>query len=1066
MNRMIKIIAVSVLMTAFCSLSHAWDNNIVHPGLTNKAVDFLLAKDPANFDELKNVSHFNIEDHRGKQLTFLDEGSVKEDYGFTPLCESDCSAPSWNIKQFGEKQDEIVQSLAWKGHAYNPVTEKTFFNADGFGIDNAVKHAETIWTDLNKDTVTNKYFHIGRISHLIEDMTSPAHAHAVSHVFGEDVESFGESNYDKTVFSVSVARRPSDSGHDTMKKDNVGNFMKNVARNTYDMTGYLGKTLVKEVGDVQPDSELKRMFPSNINHNPDLRYDTGGWTDWAGWIIDDVGKYYPHWVTQVFQGFEGLKWWECDSDPGYYYLRHTAVAKPKVFKKDKFKRIQSGDDLNAALESNATAKTLTAIYTENLFPMAAEWVAGFIAFAYEVENRLRLIYPNGGEYFQHADTVDVRWNYNTTETAIKTVTLEILKDNTVLFTKTDLNPATAFRLDIYRDMPNVKSSTTYQIRIIGKAADGGEVARDMSSAFSIYNYDDLTIPIPSISPPSGTYFPGQSVSIRKAFETMDIRYTTDGTTPTDRNGKDYSVPFTISEPVTIKAIATYGVQKSAVAEAVYTIKLRAPAITYTSGLVVKDVTLTSIAGASIRYATIDVPIATYLDLGEWIADLIKYGKFVRFFPPTFALLDDPTTSTGTMYTAPFGVTKTTIVKAIAYKDGFTTSDVGDYEVVLKSSQVPVADYDGDGLSDTEELETYHTDPTKKDTDGDGASDGDEIQNKTDPNKADAPGYDSTPKPGVIDVGSANVNASVSKTLSVSETGNAELKVRSNEITGTNAADFIVSPATLTIADGGAAQNLSIKCTPSAEGARTATLKVNHNAAGTPATYTLNCTGNKAAAPVYYEPSYYEPPVNQAPVADILYVSTEMNKAISVKLTGIDPGSDFFTLLMKPLTYSVVTQPKSGTLTGTAPALIYTPNPGFVGTDSFTYRVYDGTAYSASAAVSVIVHQNSHANIGDKYEMDIFCAEYDGAKYGFRLNLTPVAADPSAYYWKGDLLTFGKAYSDSSGKGCIPVGKDLHLNVPTAVYRGTVYQFTLNYTPVSGDAFGFYWKMDLSTLKTQ
>ncbi len=65
---------------------------------------------------------------------------------------------------------------------------------------------------------------------------------------------------------------------------------------------------------------------------------------------------------------------------------------------------------------------------------------------------------------------------------------------------------------------------------------------------------------------------------------------------------------------------------------------------------------------------------------------------------------------------------------------------------------------------------------------------------------------------------------------------------------------------------------------------------------------------------------YEPSVNQAPVADILYVSTGMNKAISVTLTGIDPGSDFFTLLMKPLTYSVVTQPKNGTLTGTAPAL--------------------------------------------------------------------------------------------------------------------------------------------------
>jgi|GEM_PF-2392761 len=727
--KMIKIIAVAVLLTAFCSLSHAWDNNVVHPALTNKAVDFLLAEDPANFDDLKNVSHFNIEDHRGKQLTFIDEGSVKEDFGLTPLCEFECSTPSWIINKFGEKQDVNAYPLAWKEHGYNPVTGHTFFYADVVSealadylaenypdikltkIANAMAEAEAIWIKLNEDEVTNKYFHIGRISHLIEDMASPAHAHAVSHVNGEDVETFGEENYDATVFSVSAARRPSDSGRDTMNEDNAGNFMKNVAWNTYYMTGYQGE-LVAEAGAVQPDSELKRMFP-------DLRYDDGGWalsSVWSnGWMIPDVGKYYryadilgavagtffkyvpgtslPSTVLTGTLREQFCDWWECDSDAGYYYIRHTADAKPKVFKKDKFKRILSGDDLNAALENNATNKELTAIYTENLFQMAAEWVAGFIAFAYEVENRLRLIYPNGGEYLQYTDTVDVRWNY--TGTAIKTVTLEILKDNAVLVTKVGLNPATAFSLLIKRDIPNVKGSSTYQIRIIGKAADGGEVTRDMSSAFSVFNSDDLTTPIPSISPPSGTYFPGQSVSIRKAGAMMQIRYTTDGTAPTESNGYDYSVPFTISEPVTIKAIATYGVAKSAAVEAVYTIKLRAPAISYTPPS--SDVTFTSIAGASIRYTAKSV------------------GKI-----DDFALLDAPTTSTGTEYSAPFSVSGTSLLKAVAYKDGFTTSDAGDYEVLIPLPIVPViSDYDGDGVSDTDELEVFHTDPTVAGGDVDG-----------------------------------------------------------------------------------------------------------------------------------------------------------------------------------------------------------------------------------------------------------------------------------------------------------------------------------------------------------
>jgi len=107
----------------------------------------------------------------------------------------------------------------------------------------------------------------------------------------------------------------------------------------------------------------------------------------------------------------------------------------------------------------------------------------------------------------------------------------------------------------------------------------------------------------------------------------------------------------------------------------------------------------------------------------------------------------------------------------------------------------------------------------------------------------ASGYGSTPAVGsTINVGSATVGSSVSTNLQVSETGNAALNVTSHSLSGANMADFSVTPATLTIADGGAAQNLAIQCTPSGSGLRSATLTVNHNASGSPATYTLNCTG--------------------------------------------------------------------------------------------------------------------------------------------------------------------------------------------------------------------------------
>jgi hypothetical protein len=105
-----------------------------------------------------------------------------------------------------------------------------------------------------------------------------------------------------------------------------------------------------------------------------------------------------------------------------------------------------------------------------------------------------------------------------------------------------------------------------------------------------------------------------------------------------------------------------------------------------------------------------------------------------------------------------------------------------------------------------------------------------------------PGYGSTPAPGsTINVGTANVGSTVSTTLTVSETGDMTLMVTPT-LSGADAADFGVAPSTLTILDGGVAQDLTISCTPSVTGTLAATLTVAHNAPGSPAVYPLICTG--------------------------------------------------------------------------------------------------------------------------------------------------------------------------------------------------------------------------------
>ena len=107
----------------------------------------------------------------------------------------------------------------------------------------------------------------------------------------------------------------------------------------------------------------------------------------------------------------------------------------------------------------------------------------------------------------------------------------------------------------------------------------------------------------------------------------------------------------------------------------------------------------------------------------------------------------------------------------------------------------------------------------------------------------APDYASSPLAGSsIDMGQAEVGSLLTATLAISETGSATLNVTGHVLSGPDAVDFSVSPATLSIPDGGAAQQLSIQCTPGGPGLRTATLTINHNAVGSPATYTFNCTG--------------------------------------------------------------------------------------------------------------------------------------------------------------------------------------------------------------------------------
>ena len=89
-------------------------------------------------------------------------------------------------------------------------------------------------------------------------------------------------------------------------------------------------------------------------------------------------------------------------------------------------------------------------------------------------------------------------------------------------------------------------------------------------------------------------------------------------------------------------------------------------------------------------------------------------------------------------------------------------------------------------------------------------------------------------------------------------------------------------------------------------------------------------------------------VNTAPT--VLDRSVEVNEdgTASITLTGSDEEGD-------TLSFTVLSQPKNGTLSGTAPSLSYSPNANYSGSDSFSYKANDGVADSNTATVTITVN---------------------------------------------------------------------------------------------------------------
>ena len=178
--------------------------------------------------------------------------------------------------------------------------------------------------------------------------------------------------------------------------------------------------------------------------------------------------------------------------------------------------------------------------------------------------------------------------------------------------------------------------------------------------------------------------------------------------------------------------------------------------------------------------------------------------------------------------------------------------------------------------------------------------------------------------------SRNSPTTAALTVNLSSSNTAKATVPATVVipAGQTSADFNVSAVDNAIVDGSKKVTISAKAT----GLETANLD-------------LTVTDNDAVTP----------PTNQPPVAQNQNVTTTNNQPVAIVLGATDPDND-------PITFTIVTQPEKGTLSGTGANLSYRANSGFTsGTDSFTFKADDGKGGSSIGRVTIQVSPTPPTN---------------------------------------------------------------------------------------------------------
>ena len=254
----------------------------------------------------------------------------------------------------------------------------------------------------------------------------------------------------------------------------------------------------------------------------------------------------------------------------------------------------AGDRLRVALEEGVVkySKNGTLLYTSTLSPVLPLRIDSSF---YDPGSSLLNVVMVGDAATDILDA-PVLSPGTGTYTSAPAVTMTAYSGATIRYTSDGSDPTT--NSTVYSGPVSVTQSLTLKAR----ADKAGYAASTIATA--AYTLQPET---PTFSAGSGTYSNALSVTIACATAGVTLRYTTDGSEPTESSTPFTGSALSVTGPVTLRAKAwRSGWQTSATASATYTMKVGTPALSPPGGSVTTAVTVavTSVtSGAILHYTT-------------------------------------------------------------------------------------------------------------------------------------------------------------------------------------------------------------------------------------------------------------------------------------------------------------------------------------------------------------------------------------------------------------------------------------------------------------------------------